>query len=314
MIPRFIMSSRGESRPLCFGSPTPTLVSAATPWAGIPFEVHELPQLDQPLENSPLAGNRGFMITFEGERHTVVNVRGRDRTLRMSPGLVTFSEGAQAINQLRATGHAKAVVFEVSAPWHQRLISEGGPTTFAELPPIAAHETARALALTVCSEVASGAGSGALFAESVSVALLSYVLERLAPSRMEVHGTLSAGQQRKLARYIDDNLGENLSLQQLAAFTGLRVRQFTSSFRSAFGITPHRYVVQRRLTLGARLLTETKLDIAEIALRAGFSSQSHFATAFRAHFGQSPRRFASARSLELRAVPSAPAHRFGSKR
>lgn len=88
---------------------------------------------------------------------------------------------------------------------------------------------------------------------------------------------------------------DDLSLVALAALCGLRPRQFGALFTRAFGATPHRYVLQRRLALGARLLGSGQLEIADVAIRAGFCSQSHFTTAFRRSYGVTPARYAATR-------------------
>src|SRR5262249_6094069 len=137
------------------------------------------------------------------------------------------------------------------------------------------------------------ARTGRLYAESLSLALLSYAVERIPVSRLRVGGALSEAQRRKLARLIRERLGEDLSLGDLASFVGLGPRQFSRLFREAFGVTPHRYVLEQRLEAGARQLANGSLDIAEIALSLGFSSQSHFAAAFRKRFAQTPRRYAT---------------------
>jgi AraC family transcriptional regulator len=160
--------------------------------------------------------------------------------------------------------------------------------------------SARALAQAMCAAVAQAEPCSALFAESVSLALLGRVLERLPPSarvlRDERHDAgLSAAACRRLREHIDARLQDDLSLLSLAALCGLRPRQFGASFTRAFGTTPHRYVLQRRLALGARLLGSGEHEIADVAIRTGFCSQSHFTTAFRRNYGVTPARYAATR-------------------
>ena len=181
----------------------------------------------------------------------------------------------------------------LSPAWLGRLADEGAPRRLAASYRIAEpDETARALATAMCEEVARGAPTGRLFAESLSLALLGYALERVPISQMQVSGALSDGQCRKLRRHIDERLGEELRLAELAALCGLAERQFSILFRRAFGKPVHRYVLEQRLAQGARWLANGSYDIAEIALRTGFSSQSHFTTMFRRTYGMTPRRYA----------------------
>ena len=57
------------------------------------------------------------------------------------------------------------------------------------------------------------------------------------------------------------------------------------------GMTPTNYIIERRLERAKELMQETDLPIADIALRSGFSSQSHFTTSFRRFVGVTPSSF-----------------------
>ena len=277
------------------------LASATTCWAGIPFELHHLPQVDQPLQAGPMSGELGMMVMLRGGQTWVLEGR-RQQRVTGRPGLLSFADGgAGPIRTARSEGEAHAVVFNLQASWQQRLREDGGPESFADLQPIPPSQTVLALALAIASEVESGAASGALYAESLSLALLRYAIERTPISTMRVRGSLSEAQRRRLARYIDENLCDDLRLNDLAALTGLQARHFSTLFRRAFGLPPHRYLVERRLARAAQLLSTSRAEIAEIALQLGFASQSHFADAFRKRYGVSPRRYV----LGLRSTTSA---------
>ena len=74
----------------------------------------------------------------------------------------------------------------------------------------------------------------------------------------------------------------------LAARVNLSPRRLESLFRQNLGLTPGAYALSLRLAAARRLLTDTKHPIAEIALRAGFSSPATLSRAFRAKFGRAP--------------------------
>jgi AraC family transcriptional regulator len=63
------------------------------------------------------------------------------------------------------------------------------------------------------------------------------------------------------------------------------------AFRRAFGCTVGEYVRRLRIERAARQLADSDLSLAEIALGAGFSDQSHFSNLFRRHTGLSPFQF-----------------------
>jgi AraC family transcriptional regulator len=161
--------------------------------------------------------------------------------------------------------------------------------------PLAGDRTMHALVSAMRDEVASGAGTGRLYGESLSLAVMSYVVDRIPPSRLRLRGRCSEAQLGRLTKYIRERLGEDLTLSELAGFVQLGPRQLSESFRDAFGVTPYRYVLDQRLDEGARRLASSLVGIAELALSLGFSSQSHFAAAFRKRFGETPRQYAKSR-------------------
>jgi AraC family transcriptional regulator len=93
---------------------------------------------------------------------------------------------------------------------------------------------------------------------------------------------------RHLIDYIEQHLGEDLSLEALAAEVSLSPLYFARAFRSAVGKSPHQYIVARRVEHARQLLSGTTLPIADISLASGFSSQSHLSNWFRRIVGVSP--------------------------
>ena len=92
---------------------------------------------------------------------------------------------------------------------------------------------------------------------------------------------------------IDDNLAAAHSLAELAVVAGLSRFQLLRAFARATGLTPHAYLVQRRLEL-ARLLIRKGAPLAESAADAGFADQSHMHRAFLARHGYTPGAYAGA--------------------
>jgi AraC-like DNA-binding protein len=93
---------------------------------------------------------------------------------------------------------------------------------------------------------------------------------------------------RRVEEYIDSHLSEDLELEQLAMTAGLSLHHFARAFKTSVGIPPHQFVLQRRLNLARDLLISTDRPIADIAIAAGFSDQSHLARYFRQSFAVSP--------------------------
>jgi AraC family transcriptional regulator len=83
---------------------------------------------------------------------------------------------------------------------------------------------------------------------------------------------------RELLAFIEDNLGSELSLRQIAAVSGLSVSHCQRVFRQSVSVSIHRHIIRRRVDRAESLLAQEKLSVAEIALEVGFSHQSHLAT------------------------------------
>jgi AraC-like DNA-binding protein len=302
MVARFLMQALGKVQPLSFDGgvgQAPLAVSRATPWAGVPFELHATRPVEGDRDSGPPAGEQSALVVIEGSMDVVLREHGRDVRYKSSPGSFSLHASDDRPVLRRVIGSGKIMAVRIAPEWHERLLAGGAPARFSYQPPSAPDETIRALATAMCTEVTRGAPNGALFAESLSLAFLAYVVERLPSSPMRVRGALSDDQKRRICRYIEDRLHDDISVSELAGLCGLQARHFTTLFRRAFGRTPYRYVLDRRLARGAQLLVKSSSDVDAIALGLGFSSASHFTAEFRRAYGETPRRFARSRSLAL---------------
>jgi AraC-like DNA-binding protein len=115
-------------------------------------------------------------------------------------------------------------------------------------------------------------------------------LRQQAPAA-QARGGLPPGAMRRVREYVDAHLGESMDLAELAAIAGLSVFHFARQFKQSAGVTPHSYLVQRRIERAQDMLARTDLALSEIAVAAGFSDQSHLARHFRQLLGTTPREF-----------------------
>jgi AraC-like DNA-binding protein len=100
---------------------------------------------------------------------------------------------------------------------------------------------------------------------------------------------LSDRRLRQVFVYIEDNLAENIALADLAAVVGLSVSHFNVLFREAVGLSPHQYLIRRRVERAKNLLGEGKLSISQIAAETGFAHQSHLARHMHRMLGIAPK-------------------------
>jgi AraC family transcriptional regulator len=106
-----------------------------------------------------------------------------------------------------------------------------------------------------------------------------------------VKGGMSAARLRRVTDYIENHLSEKLNITRLASVTNLSVHHFISVFTAKAGISPYRYLLERRVRRAMTLLLESDTSIAQIANDVGFSGQSHLTLHFRRQTGTTPQRF-----------------------
>lgn len=81
---------------------------------------------------------------------------------------------------------------------------------------------------------------------------------------------------------------EEWPISRLAAVSGVSQAHFARSFKHAFGVPPHRYLLTRRIERAKALLRDTELPIIEIAFQTGWNSLGTFGRIFRDITGESP--------------------------
>jgi AraC-like DNA-binding protein len=97
----------------------------------------------------------------------------------------------------------------------------------------------------------------------------------------------------KAIRRIDSAPDAQVSLAELAALSGVSRFQLLRGFAREVGITPHAYLVQRRVRLARRFLADGQTP-AQAAVLAGFADQSHMTRAFVRQLGITPSRYCAA--------------------
>lgn len=88
-------------------------------------------------------------------------------------------------------------------------------------------------------------------------------------------------------RLIDRHMGERLEVARLAAELELSIGFLVRAFRQSLGVTPHRYVMERRLAR-ARQLLDARRPIADTAAECGFADQAHLTRYMKRSIGVTP--------------------------
>jgi AraC family transcriptional regulator len=92
----------------------------------------------------------------------------------------------------------------------------------------------------------------------------------------------------KIREHIDRHITDRVLTSDLGALVGLSETHFMRSFKRAFGVPPHAFMLRRRLELAARYMLETDAPLSDIALQCGFTDQAHLSNRFREATGTSP--------------------------
>lgn len=123
--------------------------------------------------------------------------------------------------------------------------------------------------------------------------ILSEVLLRGFSSYADRYGRMSFGKipVRGIALavdYIEADLDQDLRLAALAKISGMSTYHFARRFKETVEMSPHAYVVARRIRRAQDMLERNRSSLADIATACGFASQAHFTTMFQRNLGVTP--------------------------
>jgi len=139
---------------------------------------------------------------------------------------------------------------------------------------------------------AGRAPADSLYVEQLALAIAARLIrhDHCRAAMVESAGRrgLSNPQMRRIEDYIEATLSDVIPLRRLSAESGLSVSHFLRQFRLTTGMSPHQFVMRRRVERARRMLTETGEPIAQIALVCGFSHQEHLTNVFKRQVGVTP--------------------------
>ncbi|MBD1919522.1 helix-turn-helix transcriptional regulator [Microcoleus sp. FACHB-831] len=145
---------------------------------------------------------------------------------------------------------------------------------------------------TLREELESGKIGGDLLIDSLKTTLAIHLLRNyctIQPKLSSYPNGLSQSALQQVTDYIHEQLDQDLKLVELSAIAQLSPYYFLRLFKQRTGITPHQYILQRRIEKAKHLLKYSELSIADIAALTGFSDQSHLTRCFKRIVGITPK-------------------------
>jgi AraC family transcriptional regulator len=151
----------------------------------------------------------------------------------------------------------------------------------------------QALMQALLVEAEMGGPNGRLYADMLATALGTHFVNHYSldpPINLLNLQPLEHQRLGHVIDYIEAHLTADLSLSDLAIVAGLSKFHFSRLFKQVIGLTPHKYVLKRRIDKATQLLKQGEA-IAQVAVLFGFTDQSHFTRVFKQFKGMTPKSF-----------------------
>lgn len=130
-----------------------------------------------------------------------------------------------------------------------------------------------------------------IFLDHVLHALNSHVVcsySGVTLSAAQFRGGLSSVQMRRATELLEAHLDGDIALQQVAEACELSVSHFSRAFKQTFRTPPYRWLIERRVDRARDLMKNSRLPLADIAIRCGFADQSALNRSFKRIHGVTP--------------------------
>lgn len=91
-----------------------------------------------------------------------------------------------------------------------------------------------------------------------------------------------------LMDFMEQNYMDDLSLEEMAGYTGRSLSTFKRDFRKYSELTPQRWIIRRRLEAASELLRTSRQKVSEVCGKVVFKNLSHFSKIYKERYGVSP--------------------------
>jgi AraC family transcriptional regulator len=249
----------------------------------------------------PPSDNHCLVLNLSSPLHLHARLGKRHFAGKVLAGEVAIIPAGTAWSYQSQSSHPRNTLLLFLRPLFVRSIVQGFDFAHEELaliPEIGFQSRhIRHISMSLLGELNEANVVGRLYADSLAIGLAMQLIRRYSSLKdVQIgHGGMAPHRLRKAIALIDQHLAREdegrVALRSVAKEVGMSYFHFSRAFKRSMGMTPTNYIAERRIERAKKLMQETGLPIAEIALRSGFSSQSHFTTSFRRLAGVTPRSF-----------------------
>ena len=95
-------------------------------------------------------------------------------------------------------------------------------------------------------------------------------------------------EQRSLRAFMEAHFDKALEITDYAYLTGRSESTFRREFKLKFGLSPKKWIIQRRMELAIACIEKGITEVAELSLRVGYENVSHFIAAFKKQYNCTP--------------------------
>jgi AraC family transcriptional regulator len=285
-----VLTSSGRDL-LCGTIADPVRSSVSQGWHGVLLEFFSGASADF----TAVFANHGIRVQLNGCMGVYQRFEGKSLDSKMRRGdLVVSPAGIPKTFQHRG-GDGDFVVVHLAPALLKDIVDDWTEARFGSVELTHAFCTRdpkmERLALALCDEYRTEDVASGVCAEALASQLAVQLLRRYWKVGTAADPPADGLSRKTLARaieYIETNLADDLTIQDVANALSMSAGRFAHAFRNSIGLAPHRYVIERRIELAKRLLLETNLPIANLATRAGFSTHAHFCVTFHRMVGLTP--------------------------
>ena len=273
-------------------------------WSGLPMRVGHFPAAGT-IEDLRCPSDTLLLWTGAPSRVEISYADGdgkkRDTRFEREGGMMDLLPRGVSIERVRwQNDGAGSSCVSVNFPLGSlaQLLGEGDAPPAVHAGPRFAFRDPHAVDLVsrLQAQVVAGNPLGAAYAQGLSLTLVSYLYATYAQQGQANRVPPEAGQLPRLQSealmvFVEDFLGRDIGLVDMAAVVGYSPDHFARLFRRTFRISPHQYLLARRIERAKAMLRDRGLPIAVIAIACGFSSQSHLNAVFKRQTGVTPGRY-----------------------